>query len=384
MALLISLVALSIDAMLPALPAIGADLNVHWENGTQLVIAAMFVGFAMGQLIFGPLSDCFGRKVPIYAGLSLFILGSILSMSAWSFPAMLAGRFLQGFGAAAPRSITVALIRDYFEGRAMARIMSFIMAVFIIVPILSPAIGQAILLVANWRMIFAMLLTLALISCVWFGIRQPETLDPSLRTAFSLRQIGSDIIEVVRTRCALGYTISAGLVSGAFIGYLSSAQQIFQSQFGLGNYFPLYFAGLAASIGCASLLNAKLVLYFGMRLLSWRALQSMSVFSAGFFIYASTVDGTPPLWTFMAWGALTFFSIGLVFGNFNALAMESLGHIAGTASAVIGSLATAVSLMLGVFIGQSYDGTVLPLVGGFAILGLASLATMCLAERGSN
>ena len=297
---------------------------------------------------------------------------------------MLAGRFLQGFGAAAPRSITVALIRDYFEGRAMARIMSFIMAVFIIVPILSPAIGQAILLVANWRMIFAMLLTLALISCVWFGIRQPETLDPSLRTAFSLRQIGSDIIEVVRTRCALGYTISAGLVSGAFIGYLSSAQQIFQSQFGLGNYFPLYFAGLAASIGCASLLNAKLVLYFGMRLLSWRALQSMSVFSAGFFIYASTVDGTPPLWTFMAWGALTFFSIGLVFGNFNALAMESLGHIAGTASAVIGSLATAVSLMLGVFIGQSYDGTVLPLVGGFAILGLASLATMCLAERGSN
>ena len=381
MALLISLVALSIDAMLPALPAIGADLNVHWENGTQLILAAMFVGFATGQLIFGPLSDCFGRKAPIYVGLSLFILGSILSMSAWSFPAMLAGRFLQGFGAAAPRSITVALIRDYFEGRAMARIMSFIMAVFIIVPILSPAIGQVILLVASWRMIFAMLLALALISFVWFGIRQPETLDPDLRTTFSLRQIGCDIREVVSNRCALGYTISAGLVSGAFIGYLSSAQQIFQSRFDLGNHFPLYFAGLAASIGCASLLNAKLVMHFGMRLLSWRALQSMSLFSAGFFIYASSVDSAPPLWTFMTWGSLTFFSIGLVFGNFNALAIESLGHIAGTASAVIGSLATAISLMLGVFIGQSYDGTVLPLVGGFAILGVASLVTMYLTER---
>ncbi len=381
MALLISLVALSIDAMLPGLPAIGADLDVQWENGTQLVIAAMFAGFAVGQLIFGPISDSFGRKPPIYAGLGLFMLGSILAMSAWSFPAMLAGRVLQGFGAAAPRSIVVALIRDNYEGRAMARIMSFIMAVFIIVPILAPAIGQFVLLVASWRMIFALLLTLALISFVWFGIRQPETLDPGLRRAFSLRQISHDIVEVLRDRCALGYTVSTGLVSGAFIGYLNSAQQIFQSQFDLGTRFPLYFAGLAASLGCASLLNAKLVMRFGMRLLSWQALQSMSLLSAGFFIYASSVDGTPPLWTFMTWGALTFFSIGLVWGNFNTMAIESLGHIAGSASAVIGSLATAISLALSIFIGQAYNGTVLPLVGGFAILSVASLATMHLTER---
>ena len=381
MAVLISLVALSIDAMLPALPAIGADLDVQRENATQLVIAAMFVGFAVGQLIFGPLSDIVGRKRPIYIGLGLFMLGSVLAMSAWSFPVMLAGRVLQGFGAAGPRSVTIALIRDHYEGRAMARIMSFIMAVFIIVPIVAPALGQAVLLVASWRMIFALLLTLALVALVWFAVRQPETLDPELRAPFSPRQIGFDIVEVLRNRCALGYTVSAGLVSGAFIGYLNSAQQIFQSQFNLGTQFPLYFAGLAVSLGCASLLNAKLVMRFGMRLLSWRALQSMSVLSTGFFVYALSVDGTPPLWTMMTWGPLTFLSVGLVFGNFNAMAIESLGHIAGTASAVIGSLSTVISLVLGVYIGQLYDGTVLPLVGGFALLGVASLATMFLTER---
>jgi DHA1 family bicyclomycin/chloramphenicol resistance-like MFS transporter len=381
MALMISLVALSIDAMLPALPAIGIDLNVERDNGTQLVVGAMFVGFAVGQLIFGPLSDSFGRKPPIYAGLGLFMLGSILAMSATSFEVLLAGRVLQGFGAAAPRTVPIALVRDRYEGRAMARIMSFILAVFILVPVLAPALGQAVLLVADWRMIFAMLLALSLVSLVWFAVRQPETLAVELRSKFSLRQIGHDFLEVLRNRCALGYTISAGLVFGAFIGYLSSAQQIFQSQFNLGTQFPLYFAALALSIGCASLLNARLVMRYGMRLLSRRALQSMSILSVGYFLYAATQGGTPSLWTMMTWGPLTFFAIGLLFGNFNALAIESLGHIAGSASAVIGSVSTAISLILGVTIGQAYDGTVLPLVGGFALLGLASLATMHVTER---
>jgi DHA1 family bicyclomycin/chloramphenicol resistance-like MFS transporter len=382
MALLISLVALSIDAMLPALPAIGADLDVLHENGTQLVVTAMFVGFGIGQLFFGPISDSVGRKTPIYVGLGLFMLGSILAMSAWNFPVMLVGRILQGFGAAGPRTVTVALIRDEYEGRAMARIMSFVMAVFILVPMLAPALGQTVLLIANWRMIFALLLVLALIAFAWFGIRQPETLDRTSRTVFSVRQIGSDIAEVCRNRAALGYTISAGLVFGAFLGYLNSAQQIFQSQYSLGTQFPLYFAALAASLGCASLVNAKLVMHFGMRLLSWRALQSMSLVSIGYLIYVATIAGMPALWTMMTWGLVTFFSLGLVFGNFNAMAIESLGHIAGAAAAVIGSLATLISLLLGLLIGQSYNGTVLPLVGGFAILSLASLVAMHLTEKG--
>lgn len=382
MAMLTSLVALSIDAMLPALSNIGADLGVQRENGTQLIVSALFVGFAVGQLVYGPVSDSIGRKTPIYVGLGLFMLGSVLSMIAWSFPVMLAGRVLQGFGAAAPRIVTIALIRDQYEGRAMARIMSFVMAVFILVPMIAPALGQAVLLVANWRMIFALLLTLSLIAVIWFGIRQPETLLPSQRTKLSLRRIAATVGEVLRDRCALGYTIASGLVFGAFLGYLNSAQQIFQSQFSLGTQFPLYFGALALSLGCASIFNAQLVMRFGMRLMSWRALQLMIVVSTGFLVFAWTAEGDPPLWTFMVWGSMTFFCLGIVFGNFNAMAIESLGHIAGVAAAVIGSLATTMSLLLGLLIGQAYGGTVLPLVGGFAILGMASLLTMHLTERG--
>lgn len=382
MAMLTSLVALSIDAMLPALPNIGADLGVQRENGTQLIVSALFVGFAVGQLVYGPVSDSIGRKTPIYVGLGLFMLGSILSMIAWSFPVMLAGRVLQGFGAAAPRIVTIALIRDQYEGRAMARIMSFVMAVFILVPMIAPALGQAVLLVANWRMIFALLLTLSLIAVIWFSIRQPETLLPSQRTKFSLRRIAATVGEVLRDRRALGYTIASGLVFGAFLGYLNSAQQIFQSQFSLGTQFPLYFGALALTLGCASIFNAQLVMRYGMRLLSWRALQTMIVVSTGFLVFAWTAEGVPPLWTFMVWASMTFFCLGIVFGNFNAMAIESLGHIAGVAAAVIGSLATTMSLLLGLLIGQAYDGTVLPLVGGFAILGMTSLLTMHLTDRG--
>ncbi len=382
MALLTSLVALSIDAMLPALSIIGADLGVQRENGTQLVVSALFVGFAVGQLVYGPVSDSIGRKAPIYAGLGIFMLGSVLSMIAWSFPVMLTGRVLQGFGAAAPRIVTIALIRDQYEGRAMARIMSFVMAVFILVPMIAPALGQAVLFVANWRMIFGLLLTLALIVSAWFGIRQPETLLPSQRVPLSLRRIAASVGEVLRDRCALGYTIASGLVFGAFLGYLNSAQQIFQLQFSVGTRFPLYFAALALSLGCASYLNAQLVVRFGMRFLSWRAMLAATIVSSGYFVFAWTAAGNPPLWTVMTWGPITFFCLGLVFGNINAMAIESLGHIAGVAAAVIGSVATVISLMFGLLIGQAYDGTVLPLVGGFALLGMASLITMYLTERG--
>ena len=382
MALLTSLVALSIDAMLPALSTIGTDLGVQRENGTQLIVSALFAGFAVGQLFYGPISDSTGRKPPIYVGLGLFMLGSILSMIAWSFPVMLLGRVLQGFGAAAPRIVTIAMIRDRYEGRAMARVMSFVMAVFIIVPMLAPALGQAVLLVADWRMIFALLLSLASVVFLWFAMRQPETLPASQRKPFSLKRIGSAVMEVGHDRWAVGYTISSGLVFGAFLGYLNSAQQIFQSQFALGTRFPLYFAALALSLGCASVVNAQLVMHFGMRLLSRRALQGLSLVSGGFLFYAWAMDGNPPLWTFMTWGPLTFFCLGLVFGNFNAMAIESLGHIAGVAAAVIGSVATVISLLLGLLIGQSYDGTVLPLVGGFAVLGVLSLGTMHLTESG--
>lgn len=381
-AMMISLVALSIDAMLPALQEIGADLGVQQENDAQLVISALFLGLAVGMLIYGPISDSTGRKPPIYVGFALFVLGCLMSATATSFTVMLAGRFLQGLGAAGPRIVMIALVRDGYEGRAMARIMSLIVAVFILVPALAPAIGQGILLVAHWRAIFAVLLGLALISLVWFAFRQPETLVPGRRVPFSLLLIGRAIRETCTHRTAFGYTIAAGLVFGAFIGFLNSAQQIFQGQYGLGNLFPLYFAVLALSIGGASIVNARLVVRFGMRRLSGLALTALTGLSLAFFAVVWTVAGDPPLWALMIYLMLSFFCIGILFGNFNALAMDPLGHIAGVAASVIGSLTAFISLLLGMMVGLAYDGTVLPLVGGFAALGIASIAVMRFVERG--
>ncbi len=381
-ALMISLVALSIDAMLPALQEIGGDLGAQRRNDAQLVISALFLGLAVGTMVYGPVSDSTGRRPPIYAGFALFILGCLLSMVATSFPVMLAGRFLQGLGAAGPRIVAIAVVRDQYAGRAMARIMSMVMAVFILVPALAPAVGQAILLVAHWRAIFGVLLGLALVALVWFAFRQPETLTAGHRAPFSLLRIGRAIYETCTHRTAFGYTIAAGLIFGAFIGFLNSSQQIFQEQYGLGKLFPLYFAVLALSIGSASWVNSRLVMRLGMRRLSGLALTGLSGLSLTFFVIAWAAAGDPPLWALMAYLVAAFFCVGILFGNFNALAMDPLGHIAGVAASVIGSLTSFISLALGTAVGQAYDGTVLPLVGGFAALGLASIAVMRWAERG--
>ncbi len=334
-ALIISLVALSIDAMLPALQQIGGDLGVRRANDSQLIIPALFLGLAAGQMFFGPLSDSVGRKPAIYAGLVLFIFGCLLSILATSFPVMLAGRVLQGIGAAGPRTVTIALVRDRYEGRAMARIMSIVMAVFIVVPALAPGIGQVILMIAHWRAIFGFLLAVAAIALVWFGLRQPETLAPERRVSFSPSRIVLAVRETCVNRVALGYTIASGLIFGAFIGYLNSAQQIFQQQYGLGALFPLYFAALALAIGGASVVNARLVMRHGMRPLSGWALTVLSGISLAFLVAAYAAAGAPPLWALMAYMAVAFFCIGILFGNFNALAMEPLGHIAGVGAAVV-------------------------------------------------
>ena len=381
-ALIISLVALSIDIMLPALQQIGGDLGARRTNDAQLVVTALFVGLALGQVFFGPLSDSYGRKPAIQAGLLLFILGCLMSILATDFTVMLAGRVLQGLGAAGPRSVTVALVRDRYEGRAMARVMSLVMAVFIMVPALAPGIGQVILMIAHWRAIFGFMLAVAAISLVWFALRQPETLAPARRVGFSPSRILLAVRETCASRVAFGYTLASGLIFGAFVGYLNSAQQIFQIQYGLGVLFPLYFAALALAIGGASLVNARLVLRHGMRRLSAWALGLLTGLSLAFLVPAYLAGGAPPLWALMAYLMVGFFCIGMLFANFNALAMEPLGHIAGVGAAVVGSLTTLISMVLGAAIGQAYDGTVLPLVAGFALLGLVAIAVMRWTERG--
>ncbi|MCH9648131.1 MAG: multidrug effflux MFS transporter [Deltaproteobacteria bacterium] len=376
MATLMSLVALSIDAMLPALGEIGRDLGVQRDNDVQLVVSLIFLGIAAGQLVYGPISDSVGRKPTLLAGLALFMVGCLLSLFARSFSMMLAGRLLQGLGIAGPRIVTVALIRDRYEGRLMARVMSFAMAVFIIVPILAPAMGQGILLLANWRTIFGAFLAIAAATAVWFWLRQPETLPVERRVPFTLGRIFRGFREVLATRTALGYTIAAGFVFAPFVAYLSMAQQMFQGQYGVGKLFPLYFALLAIAIGAASLSNTRLVMRYGMKKLAHWALVMTGLISAGFFVVAYLAGGHPPLWVFLAYLLAVFFCEGILFGNMNALAMEPLGHIAGIGAAVVGSLSTAISIAGGSLIGQAYNGTILPFVAGYGILGLAALAVM--------
>ena len=363
-----SLAALAINSMLPSLPQIGSDLYVQNVNDRQLVVSVLFLGMGVGQLFFGPLSDKTGRKPAIYAGYALFIAGALLSVSAINFSMMLLGRLLQGAGISSPRAVTVALVRDRYVGRAMARGMSFVMTVFILVPMLAPAFGQAVLMLSGWRAIFLSLMFIAIVTIVWFALRMPETLAQENRSSFSLQQIINTIRAILKIRIALGYTIAAGLVLGMFLGYLNSTQQIFQEQYALGSSFPLFFAVISLSLGMASLTNARAVMRFGMRFLVGRSLYFIFVFSILAFGLAWLTAGHPPLWILVLYLMMTFFGIGILFGNLNALAMEPLGHLAGIGAAVVGSISTLISLVLGTMIGRSYDGTILPLVASIAIL----------------
>ncbi|HRJ52434.1 MAG TPA: multidrug effflux MFS transporter [Candidatus Thiothrix moscowensis] len=379
-AMLSSLTALSIDAMLPALAIIGQDLHVQHANEPQLIISTLFVGMVFGQIVVGPLSDAYGRKPLMYAGLIIFMLGSLVAMLAQDFSQMLLGRFLQGLGTAAPRILTMALVRDCYAGRGMARVLSFTMSIFVLVPMIAPSLGQAILLLASWRSIFSGFLLLAVIVAGWFWLRMPETLPADKRRPLNSQTLQQALRETLTTRSSMMYMLTAGLVFGVFLSYLSSSQQILQIQYRLGEQFPLYFAVLAFSVGGASFLNARLVMHYGMRWLSHRAILAFTLLSAIFWVITYQAGGQPSLTSLMVYLSLAFVALGIMFGNLNALAMEPLGHIAGIAASVIGSLSTLTAIPLGILIGQSYDGTVLPLVTGFFLLGLAASVLMLKAE----
>ena len=381
-ALLMALVALSIDAMLPALPAIGSDLGAAQRNDVQLVVTALFLGLGFGQLVFGPLSDFIGRKPAIAAGLALFMAGCIVSILAPTFEAMLAGRVLQGIGVAAPRIVTVALVRDQYEGRRMARIMSFAMAVFILVPTVAPAIGQGILLVADWRAIFITILATGAIAGLWLALRQPETLPAAERMRFSFRALAGAAVEVLRNRQAVGYTAAVGFVFAPFVAYLSAAQQIFQDAYGVGPLFPAYFGGLALAFGVAALANGHLVMRYGMRRLSSVAAVVATVVSLAAWAASFAYDGLLPLWMFVVSLMFVFGAVGLLFGNLNALAMQPLGHIAGVGAALVALISTLISVPLGGLIGYAFDGTLYVLLGSFALFGAATFGAIRWAGRG--
>lgn len=381
LAFMVSIVAMATDIMLPALSMIGEDLRVADPNEAQLVVSSLFVGFSIGQLIVGPLSDAYGRRPVIFLGYLVFIVGCLLSIFSTDMTVMLIGRVLQGLGAAAPRIVSISLVRDGYAGRAMARVMSIIMSVFILVPAIAPSIGQGVIFVLPWQYTFVVLLAMAVIAALWFGTRQPETLAPENRRALSLGNLAAGCVEILSIRTVLGYTIATGFIFGAFLAYLGASRQIFQDTLKAGELFAIYFGVAALALGAASLLNSMLVMRLGMRLLSHSALVALVLLSGLSFALFYALDGQPSLPLFMTWQLAAFFCVGILFGNLNALAMEPLGHIAGLGAALVGAISTFISLPFGWLIGQMYDGTVLPLVGGFFALGLAALIAARWTER---
>ncbi|HYP97463.1 MAG TPA: multidrug effflux MFS transporter [Polyangiaceae bacterium] len=381
-ALTTSLVAMSIDTMLPALGTMASELGATHANDRQLILSVFFGGMSLGQLIYGPVSDSTGRKPALYLGIGLFLLGGIICASTQSFTWLLVGRGLSGFGAAGPRIVSVALVRDAHTGSGMARVMSFVQTVFILVPVLAPSLGQAVLFVGSWRLIFVALVVIAALNAAWLGLRQPETLTRERRVSFSLRTIGRGCVETFRSRIALGYTLASGFVFGGFISYLSMSQQVFQEQYGLGTKFPVFFGLLASSIGVASFVNGKLVVRFGMRRLARTALLCDCALCICALLGTVLCAGHPPLFAFVGFMMVCFFCNGLLFGNFSARSMEPVGHIAGVASAVVGSVSGTIGLAFGTLFGRAYDGTVLPLVAGFTAAGLLALTVTEIAERG--
>lgn len=379
-ALMTSLMALSIDTMLPALATMGADLNVTDVQDTQLVVSLLFAGLATGQLLYGPLSDSIGRKPTIYIGIMVFLIGCLLSLFAPDFETMLVGRTLQGLGAASARIVPMALVRDQFEGRAMAKVMSFIMSVFILVPVLAPMIGQGILFVAEWRAIFVFFIVLACVATLWFGLRQPETLPKGLRRPFSVKHILSGFSYCLRDRITLGYTLATGCIFGPFIGYLGSSQHVFQDIFGTGEMFAVWFGVGAISIGAASVVNSQLVMRYGMRRITRSGLAVTVIASTiAAIIFASA---PPNLLGFMIWLMIVFFGTGICFGNMNALSLENMGHMAGVGAAFVGFTSTMIAVPLGITIGSLLGDSVLPLVIGFAVLPGTALALSFITDRG--
>ena len=378
-ALLTSLMALGTDAMLPAMPEIGHALNVSNPNRTQLIISVFMLGGGLGQIFFGPFSDFLGRKPAIIAGLFIFMAGSIISVSAQSLEMMLWGRLLQGIGVAGPRTASVAMVRDIYKGREMARVMSVAMAVFILVPAIAPLLGQAVLLAWGWQSVFVTFIAFALVSLVWVQFGQAET--HTKRHSFSFGSVWHGAVVVLKNRQTMVFTVVAGFTFAALVVYLSSVEQVYREIFGAGKLFPLYFAIMALSIGGAAIINAKWVMKYGMHLLVRRSLFILAGVSASYAILLVIFPATQSLVLFLIWGVVAFFCIGLIFGNVNALAMEPMGENAGIASAVIGAISTMIAVMIGVPLGQLYNGSVLPLIAGFAVLGVLSLTVMKLTSK---
>lgn len=375
MAALMSVTALSIDAILPALEIIGAAINTTTASDNQLLVTMIFLGLGIGPLVFGPLSDARGRKLSVYVGFVVFIIASGICIYAETLEVMVIGRILQGIGLSAPRTICIAIIRDLFEGDYMARIMSFVTVVFLLVPIIAPAMGKSVLELWDWEAIFVVQVVISILVMFWFWRRQPETLDIQKRIPFSTVRIYNGFMETIKYKRTMGFTVIQGFIVGSFLVYLSASQQIFQNQYDLVDEFPYIFAGLAASIGAAIFLNGTFVVRFGMEKIVTGALWGFFAVSVLYVLLFSNVL-RPSVWVLVGFFALQFFFIGFMFGNLRALAMEPVGHIAGIGAAITGLISTLMAVPISTFIGRFVADTTLPLFIGFSSCGAISLGIL--------
>ena len=372
--------ALGVDLMLPALPRIGVDLDVASANSRQWIITTYLFGFGLGQLVYGPLTDRLGRRPVLIATLIGFIGASLFAGASATFPALLAARLLQGLFSASTRVLSVAIVRDRYSGRQMARISSLAQMVFFLVPILAPTIGQGLLALGPWRFIFQALAGYAALVLVWSALRLPETLPPERRRSISPASLWEAYRIIGTNRFTMGYAIAGSLTFGAIIAFVSSAQQVFTDTFHQGARFTVLFGVCAAAMGFASFLNSRLVERLGTRLISQAAV--MGLIALSLVHIAIEAAGWETLWTYVVVQALSMTCIGLCGSNFGAMAMEPVGHVAGTASSVQGFVTSIGAVVVGSLIGQSYDGTTMPLAIGYLCVGVGVLGIVLVVEGG--
>ena len=371
MASLMSIVALSIDALLPALPQIGEYLNVTDINENQKMVTMIFLGLGFGQLIFGPLSDSFGRKPIVYAGFVLFVIATYICLTTRSFEVMVSGRILQGIGLASPRTISIAMVRDSYSGNYMAKILSIVVMVFILVPVIAPTLGQFLLKYYDWQSIFYVNLAFGLAVMIWFWLRQNETLKDKHRIKFNGMLFIDGTKEFIKQKAAVAFTLVSGFITGSFMVYLSTAQQIFEQQYDLAEQFPLIFASLAIAVGLATYLNSRFVVKYGMWKIAYTGTLAYVLISLLYIVLYHN-GNNPSIEVLIGFFAVQFFSIGFLFGNLRALAMQPLGHIAGIGAAINGFVSTVMAVPIANYIGSFIDNSVLPLFIGFSVFGFLS------------
>lgn len=371
MASLMSVVALAIDALLPALDLIGISIGTQESSDNQLIITMIFLGLGIGPLFFGPLSDSFGRKPIVFLGFGIFILASFICLYADNLEVMIIGRIFQGIGLSSARTISIAMIRDTFSGDFMARIMSFVTVVFLLVPIVAPAAGKFILDNYNWQAIFYVQLIITLLVSLWFWKRQPETLEIEKRIRFSHHLFFDGAKELFKHKTTFGYTLISGFITGSFIVYLSSAQQVFHEQYNMAEQFPYIFAGLAISILTATFLNGTFVVRFGMEKMVTFSLLAY-LLTSFFYLVLFHQKANPSVIVLLLFFAIQFFAVGFLFGNLRALAMQPIGHIAGIGAAITGFISTLMAVPISTVIGKQIENTAIPLFYGFFICSFLS------------